>query len=128
MEPVKKKLLFEYEMKSVPVALLWNYITSENGLNQWFADEVEIRNKEYVFKWGKNSQSAHVLGSRIGMYIKMRWDDDLPGTYFEMRITVNELTDVTMLAVTDFAEDGEEQEVEDLWNSQIEALRRLLGC
>lgn len=128
METTKKKLLFEYDMKSAPVALLWNYITTENGLNQWFADDVKIENKNYVFTWGKSSQTAHLLGSRTGMYIKMRWEDDLPGVYFEMRITVNELTDTTMLSITDFAEDGEEDEVEDLWTSQIESLKRLLGC
>ncbi|MBQ7042410.1 MAG: hypothetical protein IJN66_06850 [Muribaculaceae bacterium] len=128
METTKKKLLFEYDMKSAPVALLWNYITTENGLNQWFADDVKIENKNYVFTWGKSSQTAHLLGSRTGMYIKMRWEDDLPGVYFEMRITVNELTDTTMLSISDFAEDGEEDEVEDLWTSQIESLKRLLGC
>ena len=128
METTKQKLLFEYDMKSAPVALLWNYITTENGLNQWFADDVKIKNKDYVFTWSKSSQTAHLLGARTGMYIKMRWEDDLPGVYFEMRITVNELTDATMLAVTDFADDGEEEEVEDLWTSQIETLKRLLGC
>lgn len=128
METTKKKVLLEYDMKSVPVMLLWNYITTENGLNQWFADEVEIINKEYTFKWGKSSQVAHLLGSRLGMYVKLRWDEEPPGTYFEMRITVNELTDATMLSVTDFAEAGEEQEAEDLWDSQIESLKRLLGC
>lgn len=128
METTKKKLLFEYNMKSIPVMLLWNYISTENGLNQWFADAVEINNKEYIFKWGKSSQSAHLLGLRTGMYIKLRWEDEPLGSYFEMRITVNELTDATMLSITDFAESGEEQEVEDLWTSQIDALKRLLGC
>lgn len=128
METTKKKLLFEYDMKSVPVMLLWNYISTENGLNQWFADDVKIENKEYVFTWGKSSQTAHLLGARTGIYLKLRWEEDAPGVYFEMRITVNELTDATMLSVTDFAEDGEEEEVEDLWPSQIDTLKRMLGC
>ncbi|MBR6639837.1 MAG: hypothetical protein IKL35_05675 [Muribaculaceae bacterium] len=128
METTKKKLLFEYDMKSVPVMLLWNYISTENGLNQWFADDVKIENKEYVFTWGKSSQTAHLLGARTGIYLKLRWEEDAPGVYFEMRITVNELTDATMLSVTDFAEDGEEEEVEDLWTSQIDTLKRMLGC
>ncbi len=128
METTKKKLLFEYDMKSVPVMLLWNYISTENGLNQWFADEVKINNKEYTFKWGKSFQTAHLLGTRTGIYVKLRWNEDLPGTYFEMRITVNELTDATMLSITDFTDAGEEQDVEDLWTSQIDTLKRLLGC
>lgn len=128
METTKKKLLFEYDMKSVPVMLLWNYISTENGLNQWFADDVKIENKEYVFTWGKSSQTAHLLGARTGIYLKLRWEEDAPGVYFEMRITVNELTDATMLSVIDFAEDGEEEEVEDLWTSQIDTLKRMLGC
>ncbi len=45
----KSKFQLEFEMKSVPVALLWNYISSINGLTEWFADEVSISGKTYTF-------------------------------------------------------------------------------
>lgn len=128
MEDNKKKILLEFDMKSAPVALLWTYISTANGLARWFADRVEINHKEFLFSWKNYTQEAHLLGSRIGAYMRLHWVDEPVGTFFEMRITVNELTDNTMLAVTDFAEDGEEQDVIDLWSSQIDALRRVIGC
>ena len=48
MEPIKYKL--EFGMKSTPVAILWDYISSENGLKQWFADNVKIKDKQYIYK------------------------------------------------------------------------------
>ena len=47
MEHIKYKL--EFDMKSTPVAILWDYISTENGLKQWFADNVKIKDKEYSF-------------------------------------------------------------------------------
>ncbi|WP_369694753.1 START-like domain-containing protein, partial [uncultured Muribaculum sp.] len=44
----KSKFQLEFEMRSVPVALLWNYISSINGLTEWFADEVSISGKTYT--------------------------------------------------------------------------------
>lgn len=128
MEDGKTKISLEFDMKSAPVSLLWNYISTANGLQQWFADNVDIQHKEYHFFWKGSMQSAHLVGLRSGVYIKLRWDDEPLGTFFEMRITVNELTDATMLAVTDFADEGEEQDVIDLWTSQIDSLRRIMGC
>lgn len=57
----------------------------------------------------------------------MRWDDEDPNTYFEMRIAYNELTREHTLVVTDFADKGETADQIDLWDSQIEVLRRLSG-
>ena len=37
-----QKFSIEYDMRSVPVALLWNYISTPNGLGQWFADRKSV--------------------------------------------------------------------------------------
>lgn len=59
----------------------------------------------------------------------MRWkDEDEPGCYFEMKLTQDELTNDLVLEVTDFAEPGEEDEQKELWDMQIDALRRVYGA
>lgn len=126
MEHIKYKM--EFDMKSTPVAILWDYISTENGLKQWFADNVKIKDKEYSFIWKGYSQEAKVVGMRKGLAIKLQWLDSPSRTYFEMRILTSEMTDNTVLQITDFSEEDEMDESQDLWRSQIDTLRRVIGC
>ena len=59
-------------------------------------------------------------------FVFIGYDDD-PKTYFELKIHYNELTKDHLLEVTDFAIPGEEEDTRNLWNSQIEILRRICG-
>lgn len=127
----KIKYSVDCSMKSIPVALLWNYISTPNGLEQWFADEVRHEGKYYSFVWSGSVQNATLLGVRAYSYIRFRWNDDFDSPekpFFELRIQVSELTDTTNLVVTDFSDPDEIEESKDLWYSQIDALRRILGC
>lgn len=124
----KSKFQLEFEMRSVPVALLWNYISSINGLTEWFADEVSISGKTYTFSWDGQSQTAQLLSMRTEVSIRFRWSDDNSRCYFEMKISVNELTDETILTVTDFALEDEIEDAKELWTAQVDTLRRALGC
>jgi hypothetical protein len=61
-------------------------------------------------------------------WIKFRWLDELPNTYFELKIVVDEITQDVSLIITDFAEDqDDEEESKLLWNKQIEKLRQSIG-
>lgn len=124
----KEKFTIDFPMKSVPVLLLWNYISTSNGLEQWFADEVKHIGKDYIFTWNSSEQEAALLGTRANNYIRFRWKDDNDRGYFEFKIQVSELTDATELVITDFAEEDEIDDQIALWNSQVEGLQRILGC
>ncbi len=123
----KEKFNIEYPMKG-SATMIWRYIGTAPGLSPWFADRVENFEKKLVFHWGKSEErTAHIITQRNGVYIKLRWDDEEPHTYFEMRIAYNELTREHTLEITDFAEKDEIDDQKDLWDSQIEALRRQSG-
>lgn len=47
--------------------------------------------------------------------------------FFEFKILFNELTSDHVLEVTDFAEPGDEEDTVNLWNSQIDVLKRVFG-
>lgn len=115
-------------MKATPITILWDYISSENGLKQWFADGVKIKDREYIFTWKGYSQEARLVGMRKGLAIKLQWLDSSEKVYFEMRILTSEMTDNIVLQVIDFAEEDELEESKDLWRSQIDTLRRVIGC
>ena len=125
-ESVKKRVLMEYDMMMVSQPLLWNYLSTSNGLERWFADKVTVDGKIYEFQWSSSVQRARLLAMRSGVYVKMRWEEDSRDVFFEMSISKNELTGATVLSIVDFGED--EDDVRDLWNSQIEVLKRILGC
>ena len=108
--------------------MIWSYIGNSAGLSPWFAAKVENIDKPYRFYWGKTEcRVAHLVAQRNGVYVKFRWDDESLNTYFEMRISYNELTREHTLEVTDFADKNETEEQKDLWDSLIENLRRQSG-
>lgn len=127
----KGKFTIEYDMKRAPVMLLWNHIATPSGLSQWFADHVEQNGKSLKFRWGTGESRASIISTRYGSFMKYKWDDedDEEKLYFEMKIIVSELTANTTLEITDFASSKEDQESSiELWNYQIDILKRLLGC
>ena len=50
------------------------------------------------------------------------------GEYIEMEIIVDELTDDVALKVTEFCSPEEKREVGELWHSQIEILKDVIGA
>ena len=123
----KEKIYIEYSLKG-SASMIWRYIGTSAGLSPWFADRVENIDKTYRFYWGKTEcRVAHLVAQRNGVYVKFRWEDESQSTYFEMRIAYNELTREHTLEVTDFADKDEIEDQKDLWDSQIENLRRQSG-
>ena len=123
----KEKIFLEYTLKG-SAAMIWKHIGTAAGLSPWFADRVESFDRTFTFYWGKTEKRvAHLVAQRNGVYVKFRWEDESPNTYFEMRISYNELTRENTLEVTDFADKGETEDQKELWNSQIENLRRQSG-
>ena len=123
----KEKIFLEYPMKG-SAAMIWRYIGTTAGLSPWFADKVENIDRTYYFYWGKiEKKVAHLISQRNGVYVKFRWEDESPSTFFEMRISYNELTRENTLEIIDFADKNEIEDQKELWNSQIENLRRQSG-
>lgn len=124
----KEKVYIEYPLNGSSGSVIWNAIGTSHGLEAWFADKVETNNKHYSFTWGNSeTRTAVVTGMRSGVFIRFRWDDEEPYTFFEMRLDFNELTGKYVLEISDFAESDEVDDMKNLWDSQVETLRRLCG-
>lgn len=123
----KQKIHIEYTLKG-SAGMIWRYIGTESGLSSWFADKVETADKNYTFHWGKTeSRKATLISQRNGVYVKFKWDDEDSQTFFEMRILYNEITREHILVITDFADANETDDQKNLWDSQIEHLKRQSG-
>lgn len=109
--------------------IIWSIISTPTGMETWFADKVTAQEKTWTFRWGKTEmRQAEVIGCRTNSYIRFRWlDDEDRKSFFEFRIVYNELTEEITLEVTDWAEKDETDDLKDLWDSDIEKLRRVSG-
>lgn len=81
----------------------------------------------YTFEWDGSEDTAELLSKRDGEFVKFRWDWADKDEYFELRIKIDDITSDVALIITDFAEDGEEEETRLLWDSQISDLMHNLG-
>ena len=124
----KEKFHIEYIFDKVSRRSLWNHLTTPPGLSAWFADDVTINNNTYIFKWNRDEQEAEVLAVKPEISIRYRWtDEEEDNVYFEFLIHTVELTGATALEITDFAEQDEKKDSINLWDSQVEELKRTLG-
>ena len=76
----------------------------------------------------REKREAEIIAIRSFSYIRFRWKDDNDDRdYFELKMTNNELTNDYVLEITDFAYHDEVDDFKELWDSQIETLRRPCG-
>lgn len=122
----KTKLQFEYVINCSP-KVLYNRLSTASGLTEWFADDVRVRGKKFTFIWDESEQLAEMTLQKENRLVRFNWLGDEEESYFEFRITRDELTGDVSLLITDFAEEGEEDEAKVLWDTQISDLKHVLG-
>lgn len=125
----KQKIQMEYLLKSSSSNIIWSIISTPSGLETWFADKVNAQNKTFTFRWGKTEErKAEVTNIRTNHFIRFHWlDDENSKSYFEFKLVYNELTNDIVLEITDWAYPEEAEDVKDLWNSDIEKMKRVSG-
>jgi len=124
---MKTKYELEYPINCSP-KVLYNRLSTPAGLAEWFADDVNLRGSVYTFFWEKSEQKAEVVQRKDNRYIRFHWmDDDEDQCYFEFRITQDEITSDVSLLITDFAEEDEQSDAVDLWDTQISELKHVIG-
>lgn len=122
----KKKIRLEFAVKSSP-SILYNSVSTPSGLSTWFADDVDIYNNNYKFKWDGDEQVAELVKKIANKSIKFKWKDARADEYFEFEIIQDELTDDVALVITDFVDEADEANAVQLWNSQVHELKMSLG-
>ncbi|AIG30753.1 SRPBCC domain-containing protein [Flavobacterium psychrophilum] len=119
----------EFPINSSP-QLLYQYISTPSGLQEWFADNVNSRGEFYTFIWNDSEEKARLYSKKTGEKIKFKWmDNDNKDTeyYFELKILVDEITKDVSLMIVDYAEPNDIQESKLLWENQISDLKHVIG-
>ncbi|MDR0743291.1 MAG: hypothetical protein LBF05_02910 [Tannerella sp.] len=123
----KEKFHIEYIFDKVSKRSLWNQLTTPRGLSSWFADDVEVKGETYIFFWDKTPEKAKVIYIKPDICVRYQWLDQEGIVYSEFRIHTIELTGTVALEITDFAEPSEKTDAINLWDSQVDELKRTLG-
>ena len=123
----KIKYEMEFPIHASP-SLLFQYISTPSGMQEWYADNVNSRGEFFTFIWEGSEEKAKLVSKNKGQSIRFQWlDDEDTDYYFEMRIQVDAITKDVSIMVTDFAEDDEIEEGKMLWENMISELKQLLS-
>jgi len=125
----KVRYELEFPITSSP-QLLYQYMSTPSGLQEWFADHVNSRGEYYTFIWDGSEEKARLTSKKSGEKVKYRWLDDEENDteyYFELRIIEHELTKDVSLFIIDFAFEDDLKEAAQLWENQISDLKQVLG-
>ncbi len=124
------RLKFELECTlNCSPKVLFSRLSTPEGLSEWFADNVNVDGDLFTFFWDNSESKARLSALKDNKLVRFEWlnlenEDE---NYFEFSIHMDELTGDLALIITDFAEADEKKDSINLWNSQIEDLKRLLG-
>jgi uncharacterized protein YndB with AHSA1/START domain len=121
----------KFEMEFVIRAsedMVFEFVSTESGLSEWFCDDVNIRDGVFTFNWDGQIQQAKLIKEIPPISIRYQWLDKNDGSYFEFKTQKDELTNDISLIITDFASDkADEESARLLWHSQVDKLLHVLG-
>lgn len=127
----KYKFVAEYELKASP-KVLYPYISTASGLEQWFAEKVIILpDQSFDILWDGESHIAHQVSQRLNRAVKYEFvgnpPEDTNRNYIEFKLEVSDLTHSTYLKITDYSLNSDHQELTSLWNGFIDRLKEIVG-
>ncbi|MBC7720681.1 MAG: ATPase [Pedobacter sp.] len=126
---MSKRQLFtlEFPVRCSPT-ILYGFLSSPAGLQEWFADKVDEWEGVYSFTWNNETpDKAEFIDSVDDKFVRYRWLHYDKNEYFEFRIERTEISNQTILTITDFAEKAEIKDQSQLWEYQIKELFHRLG-
>ena len=126
---MSKKQLFtlEYPVRCSPV-ILYDFLSTSNGLGEWFADKVDDKEGIFTFSWNGTAEKAEVLDKEPEKFIRFHWLHMPKEEYFEFRIEKTEVSNQTILVIKDFAEKADIKDQSALWSYQVKDLFHRLGA
>ena len=123
----RTKYTLEFPVNASPT-ILFDCISSPSDLSRWFCQDVNVRDHtHYTFNWEQSTQDAILLKTVPNKLIRFHWIDSHPDEYFELEIMQDELTGDVAILVTDFCDEDELEESQNLWHSQIDDMKHNIG-
>lgn len=131
MSMSKHKFVIEFELRASP-KVLFPYISSASGLQQWFAEKVTMKDSStFDFVWDGESHIAKLSQVRMNKSAKFDFvpndPDERDHNYLELKMDVSDLTGSTYLKVIDYSSNTDDDELKELWEDLIYKLKEIVG-
>lgn len=125
---MSKKQLYtlEFPVRCSP-SILYDFLSTPAGLQEWFADRVDERDDVFSFSWNDSTDKAEIVEMEDDKFVRFRWLHAPKDEYFEFAIEKSEVTNQTILVIKDFAEKRDIQDQSRLWDYQVKELFHRLG-
>lgn len=129
----KHKFTTEFEINASK-KMLYPYLFSASGLSQWFADDVNLdEDKNYNFIWDGEDHKAKIATHKANSFVRFEFlndgaeEDGEEPSYFEIKLEMSDLTQSVFIRITDFSENDDEEELQELWENLITTLKEIVG-
>lgn len=123
----KYKFVREYAFKASP-KIIYPYISSPGGLEEWFAKKVTIDSEHrFTFNWDNKDYVANLTSHRINKHVKFEFIGENEGNYVEFKLETSELDGSTYLKITDNSDNDDEDDLIYLWDDMIDKLQDIVG-
>jgi hypothetical protein len=132
MKATKTKFVREYPINA-SAKLLYPYLSTAGGLQQWFCDKVTVNgDKVYNFFWDGRNHYAEMTGHRTNRSVRFLFLDEnkqniSDPSYIDFSIESSELTQEQFLKITDYTEEEDVEELSELWEHLLQNLREIVG-
>ncbi|MEO7265739.1 MAG: START-like domain-containing protein [Ferruginibacter sp.] len=125
---MSKKVLYtlEYPVRCSP-GILYDFLSTPAGLQEWFADQVDERDGVFTFGWNGTEDQADLLDKEADKFIRFHWTHAAKDEYFEFKIEKSEVTNQTILIIKDFADKKDIKDQSRLWEYQVKDLFHRVG-
>ena len=122
----KQQFTLEFPVRCSP-QILYEFLSTPAGLQEWFADKVDERDNVFSFSWNGTTEKAEVMESEVEKFIRFHWTHAPKDEFFEFKIEKSEVSNQTILVIKDFAEKAEVKDQSQLWDYQVKDLFHRLG-
>lgn len=129
LDKMSKKVQYslEYPVRCSP-GILFEFLSTPSGLQEWFADYVDETEGVFSFSWNGTEEFADMVEKEQDKFIRFHWTHSPKDEFFEFRINKSEVTNQTILIISDFAEKKEIKDQSQLWEYQLKDLFHRIGA
>ena len=119
------QIKIEFMFKASP-SIIYLFITQPTALVRWFCDKVDNIGDKYTFSWEGEEEEALLVDDIEEELVKYIWDER-PDEFLQFRIYKTDITNETILEITDYCDDDEVKEQKDIWEMYIKKFKTFCG-
>jgi len=120
------KLELEYMFKASPT-ILYQFLTTPACLVRWYCDAVDVEDDYYIFSWNGSEEIAELIDDIEEERLRFVWISAADNEYLEYKISQTDITNETILNITDFCDEIDKKDQKILWDSLMKELKKETG-